>query len=521
MQKINTSQMRAVIYARYSSHNQTEQSIEGQLHDCHAFARKHNYTVLTEYIDRAKSAKTDHRPEFQRMIKDSERRLFDVIIVWKLDRFARNRYDSANYKAKLKKHGVRVLSAMENITANAEGILMESLLEGMAEYYSAELAEKVKRGMRETALKCHVYGSIPYGYRSENKKFAIDEDKAKVVRYIFSTYADGQTSIRNLLKYLHDNGIKNQKGNDFSKNSIQVMLSNPRYKGIYKYADIEIPGGMPRIIDDETFAECQRRLKYNKEKGSRFKARTVYILSGKLYCGLCKSVMVGDSVTSRNGSLYFYYTCSKRKTKSKDCRLKSVAKDYIENVVVDNILNTVLKDDIIERIAENAARIQEEQVNTGLIDCLKSSLKETETAIQNIMRAIEQGVITPTTTSRLRELESQAENIKYEIENEKLNNKTLSKEEILYLLNRLRKGDPNDTSYRQKLIDTFIYRIYVFEDKLLILYNYSNNENKEQEKSLLEYVSSSGCIGSPIRPVTKTIFFYGKILAQIYIRIHN
>ena len=121
-------------------------------------------------------------------------------------------------------------------------------------------------------------------------------------------------------------------------------------------------------------------------------------------------------------------------------------------------------------------------------------------------------------TSRLRELESQSENIKYEIENEKLNNKTLSKEEILYLLNRLRKGDPTDTSYRQKLIDTFIYRIYVFEDKLLILYNYSNKENKEQEKSLLECVSSSDCIGSSSWARTSDIMINSHALCQLSYR---
>ena len=115
--------MKAVIYARYSSDNQREESIEGQLRECMAYCKKNDITVLRTYIDRAMSAKTDHRPDFQRMIKDSAKGLFDVIIVWKLDRFARNRYDSAHYKAQLRKYGVKVLSATENISDGPGDIL--------------------------------------------------------------------------------------------------------------------------------------------------------------------------------------------------------------------------------------------------------------------------------------------------------------------------------------------------------------------------------------------------------------
>ena len=157
--------MKAVIYARYSSDSQREESIEGQLRECAAFAEKNGITVLRHYIDRAYSAKTDNRPEFQSMIKDSGKRLFDIVIVWKLDRFARNRYDSARYKATLKKNGVKVVSATEIISEGAEGIILESVLEGYAEYYSADLSEKVIRGMTDNALKCKFNGGMmPIGY---------------------------------------------------------------------------------------------------------------------------------------------------------------------------------------------------------------------------------------------------------------------------------------------------------------------------------------------------------------------
>ena len=139
--------MNVVIYARYSSDRQTEQSIEGQLKECYEYARRNGYTIVGEYIDRAISGTTDHRPEFLRMIADGDKKLFQAVLVYQLDRFARNRYDSATYKAKLKKNGIRVLSARENISDDASGVLMEAVLEGMAEYYSVELSQKIRRGM--------------------------------------------------------------------------------------------------------------------------------------------------------------------------------------------------------------------------------------------------------------------------------------------------------------------------------------------------------------------------------------
>lgn len=513
---MQTTNNRAVIYARYSSHQQTEQSIEGQLRDCHTFAERHGYNVVYEYIDRAKSAKTDHRPDFQRMIKDSEKHIFDVIIVWKLDRFARNRYDSASYKAKLKKHGVQVISAMENITQNAEGILMESLLEGMAEYFSAELSEKVRRGMRETALKCRTYGTVPFGYKSVNNKFAIDEDRAPVVKYIFETYAYNSISLKEILQNLKQKGIKNQFGRDFSKNVLQNILKNPRYKGIYKYADIEIPGGMPRIIDDKTFELAQKRLKFNAERGQGFKAKTKYILSDKLYCGYCKSSMHGECGTSRNGQPYFYYVCQKRKNKPSDCKKKRLHKEYIENLIINNILDNVLTDETINLIADNVTTLWQSlsTKHKQMIEYLNARLKETETSISNIMRAIEQGVFTSTTANRLKELEAEAENLRFEIDTEKSNSAIPDHDEIIYLLEQLREGDPRDIKYRQKLIDTFIYRIYAYDDKLIISYNYSN-KNGEQQKSLSELCSDSDQFGSPYISISEHLFFYGYALINI------
>lgn len=178
--------MKAVIYARYSSDSQHEEFIEGQIRKCTAFAEKNGITVLRHYIDRAFSAKTDNRPEFQNMIKDSNKKLFDTVIVWKLDRFARNRYDSARHKATLKKNGVKVVSATEAIADGSVGIMMETILEGMAEYYSVDLSEKVVRGMTDNALKCMFNGgTLPIGYIIDKEQL-----KSHYIGCLYKIYED-------------------------------------------------------------------------------------------------------------------------------------------------------------------------------------------------------------------------------------------------------------------------------------------------------------------------------------------
>lgn len=172
--------MNVVIYARFSSHSQTEQSIEGQLKACYEYAERNSYTVIGEYIDRALTGTNDNRPEFLRMIEDSGKKTFQGILVYQLDRFARNRYDSAVYKKKLKKNGVRVLSARENISEDASGILIESVLEGMAEYYSAELSQKIRRGLDINASKCLCTGGgVALGFKvDKDRHFQVDEDSS-------------------------------------------------------------------------------------------------------------------------------------------------------------------------------------------------------------------------------------------------------------------------------------------------------------------------------------------------------
>jgi len=249
---------KAVIYARYSSSTQSELSIEGQLQVCHEYAGHNGYEVVGTFIDRAISGTAaKNRPGFRQMLEDSADGGFEAVLVYQLDRFARNRFDSAMSKYLLRQNGVRVVSARETISGDASGILMEAVLEGMAEYYSCELSQKVRRGLTLNAQKGLYTGAgIPPGYKIRNKRFIVDTATAPTVRRVFSLYLANH-SIAEIVR---------QIGKPYNKGSIRRILSNPRYTGLYKYSDTEIPGAIPRIIDDETFRQAQALLGRKRQK---------------------------------------------------------------------------------------------------------------------------------------------------------------------------------------------------------------------------------------------------------------
>lgn len=276
--------MKAIIYARYSSDNQREESIEGQIRECMEFAERNGITVFGTYIDRALSAKTDNRPEFQRMIKDSYRKLFDTVLVWKLDRFARNRYDSAYYKNILKKNGVKVISAKENISDGPEGVLLESMLEGWAEYYSVDLSEKIGRGLTENALKGKMNGGgLTFGYRMKDQRLEIDEATAPVVVEIFTRYADGER-MTDIAKDLTRRGIRTSQGNKITLNVVHYLLKNRRYIGEYKFRDMVIHDAIPPIVSEELFNRVQEIMARNQKAPAMRKAEDDYILTTNVIC---------------------------------------------------------------------------------------------------------------------------------------------------------------------------------------------------------------------------------------------
>lgn len=464
--------MKAVIYARYSSDSQREESIEGQLRECKEYAERNGITVLSTYIDRALSAKTDNRPDFQRMIKDSAKGLFDIVLVWKLDRFARNRYDSAHYKAILKKNGVKVVSAKEAIAEDSTGILLESLLEGYAEFYSVELSEKIHRGQKENALKgLNNGGGIPLGYvLGSDKRLAVDPVTAPVVLEIFTRYAEGET-VRAIVESLNERGLQTKRNKPYNMNSFNAILKNRKYIGEYKYQDVVIPGGVPAIVPQELFNRVQERMERNKRAPAMSKADEVFLLTIKLFCGKCGRLMVGESGTSHTGKKHYYYKCGSAKRKT-GCTKKAVKKDWIENLVVERTMQMIFDDTMLEAIAGMVLEVQARE-NTSL-PVLKEQLAQAEQGIQNMLNAIQQGIFTPSTKQRLEELEETKERLTVSILQEELQKPRLTKEQVLFFLQRFRAIDTNKQEQRQRLIDSFVNAVYVYDDKIILTFNYQD-----------------------------------------------
>jgi len=483
--------MNVVIYCRYSSQQQNEQSIEGQIKVCMEFAERNNYTIIGEYIDRAISGKTDNRPEFQRMIEDSSKKCFQGILVYQLDRFSRNRYDSAIYKARLKKNSVRVLSARENISDDASGIIMESILEGMAEYYSAELSQKVKRGMSINATKCLSNGGvIPLGLRVDiDRHYQIDEDSAPIVRKIFEMYSNGSTMV-DIIKHLNSKCFKTSRNDEFKKDSITRMLKNKKYIGTYSYGDLEIRNAIPSIVSEDLFEKVQLIMNKNKHAPARAKAKEEYILTTKLFCGHCKDMMTGYSGTSSTKKIYNYYVCNN--SKKKICDKKNVKKHYIEDLVITEA-RKLLTDENINKIANEVVSVMEKEKDTSNLKRFNKLLKDNEKQKQNLIESLkicDVDSVKKAIFDEIAKMDLKHLNIEKEILSESKQNFCLTVPQIKFFLTQMKKGNINDIKNRKVLINVFINRIYLYDDRLTLIFN-TQDSNVEITNSLLNNVESS------------------------------
>lgn len=512
------------LYMRYSSDRQSEQSIEGQLRELLAYCTKHAYRVSAVYVDRAISAHTSmtKRPAFQQMLADSKRASWNIVLVWKLDRFARNRQDSAAARALLYKNGCSVESATEAISATKEGRLLESVLEGLNEYYSDELREKIIRGNRESALKGNALGgSVPLGYKIENKKWALDPLTAPLVAEAFDRYANGET-VATICDDFNARGYRTAKGAKFNKSSFKNIFRNEKYIGVYKYKDIRRENAVPRIVTDDVWAKVKARLKVNEEAPARGKAKVPYLLAGKIFCGRCGSQMVGECGRSKNGHTYNYYSCAGRKTR-RTCNKKPVPKDWIEDMVTQDALE-VLTDDVIEYVATVAAKQSEEEIQQDTnIPAIREQIADIERKVRNLTKAIEASGMAPDVlVARIAELESQRKGLSAQLLEEQHSVIHLTKDMVVYYLESVRKQAIPLESQKKMLIDLFINSVTVYDDepgylKFVTAYNLSSIPSKTfriSTSSVESGCSDMGTNGPPLDANPNTITVFGMVFVQ-------
>ncbi len=484
--------MNVVLYLRYSSDKQDEQSIEGQRRICESFCEQNGMRIIGEYIDRAASAFKDieKREQFQKMLKDSAKHHFDAVVVYKLDRFARTIHDHAISKHKLKKNGVDLISASETITNKPEGVIMESVLMGMAEYFSMELSQKVTRGMNETALKGNFCGGpIPIGYKVENKKLVVDELTAPLVKEAFERYSKGQT-IAQICNAFNERGLITAKGTPYNKSSFRTMFKNERYIGIYRYKEIVNENGIPPIIEKELFETVQERLRKNAKAPARGKAKVEYLLAQKIFCGHCGAVMTGECGTSKNGEKYNYYTCGNRKRKH-SCSKKNLRKEWIEKTVVQDA-KALLTPERIEEIADMVVKEADlEMRKNSIIPSLQAELKEIEKAINGIIKIIERGADSDAIVERINTLERQKKDLKIRIADEEKLIERLDREHVIWWLERFTEGDVNDIDYQRLIIYTLVNSVTVWDEpdgwfKITTIYNLKDNNAKTYRCSVFD-----------------------------------
>lgn len=478
---------KAAAYARYSSENQRDESIDAQLCAIEEFARKNDIVIVATYIDRAKSATTADRPSFQEMIKMSETGTFDTIIVHKLDRFARSKYDSAIYKQKLKVNKVSLLSVTENLDGTPESIILESVLEAMAEYYSKNLAREIMKGTMENAKKTvHCGGIPPLGFDVVDKHLAINEHEAEAVRIIFQMYAEGEGYTR-IINTLNDKGYKTKLGNKFGKNSLFEILRNEKYIGVYTYNKssgktakgtynrhaykddsevVRVNNGCPQIVSDELFRKVEQRRLQNQNSTARNRERQKYLLSGLVFCGQCGSPMHANR---RRKESQLTFRCNK-KAQTVSCNAKEVNMAYLENYVLDELQTSIFSNVRIPEImrlierhrssVENDAKSASEAVITLIKGVQKNKAK--------IMKAIENGICESYFAERLKELTQQEETLKAKLLiASQPKSFSITRKEVALLINSFRRmRAENNFNGLRKIIQNFVDAIKVTDDRI-------------------------------------------------------
>jgi site-specific DNA recombinase len=485
----NSQVTKVVAYCRYSSDSQRSESIDAQLRAIEDFCVKNGYIIVDKYIDEALTGTVDARPAFQRMIDESDSNKFQAVIVHKFDRFARNKYDSVFYKRELRRKGIRVVSVLEPMDDSPESIILESLLEGMAEYYSANLSREIRKGQTENALKGWWNGGIPplgYRHNKETRRLEIIEEEAATVRQIFEMFANGYEFLE-ICNRLNAQGAKTKRGHKFKLTSLYCILSNEQYLGKMYYRKTKKSWGlgkreqinnediivfdMPenRIISDELWDEVQAKLASKNTKPSG-RPKVKYLLRGLIKCGSCGSNFCGSGrqkKKTQNGVKYYYvYSCSKKQ----NCEKKSISKVYIENQIKKLLLNHVFTKTNIVRIAKAC----EAYFKTLNIDEYKqsASIKQWLTRYENQKNAVIdimlEGLISKEECKqRIAGLDNKIK--EYKAKQNLIPKTKYTKEEIANQLYEI-KGtiDTCDDDELAKIFNMFIDAVYIYKNGIKV-----------------------------------------------------
>lgn len=379
----NDTARRVAIYARYSSHAQREESIDQQLEVCRAWCAAHGCDVVATYADEHRSGRsTEGRDEFLRMVSDARGGAFDVVLVYKLDRFARDRYDAAIYRKRLRDAGVEVRSAMENIPDGPEGRLLEAVVEGVAEWYSADLSQKTLRGMRHNAERCLANGVQVFGYAIVDGRYEVDPEQAAIVRRVFADWARGVPSAH-IARELAAEGVRTARGGVPKKGWPSSVVHDVRYLGTYVWGDVRVEGGMPRIVTDEEWVAAHNR----PRRPTMAPTRTHdYPLSGRLVDRATGLPMFGYSAKGRHGRDYAYYGVIE------DGHRRLVRRELVEGAVVRAVRSALADAALVEDVVARVMDWQRRSIDSPDVLGARATLRSVAAEEERLLDAIQAGL---------------------------------------------------------------------------------------------------------------------------------
>ena len=423
-------------YCRKSTTGQREESIEAQQRAIVAYAATCGFDLVKIYKDHGNSGRNGERPQFSQMVADAIAGGAQVIIVHKLDRFFRNAERQTLVEAQLRRHGVRVLSATEHFDDSPQGQFMRNITKAINQWYSANLAQEVMKGLRENAMGArNTGGPPPLGYAVDKAtgKFVIEPREAEAVRIIYRMYLQ-DTGYAAIIDELNRGGYKTRRGQPFGKNSIYEILRNEKYTGVYVWnrlapADpdghvsrrrlkpksewVYIENGMPRIIEPEDFRRAQIAMEKRRHKSGQARAKVFYLLSGLVYCGGCGGPMGGEVRRYKSHGdtpvEYRYYVCTTRKRMhAAGDHVRAVPADKLESAVLEYLQRIVLNPATMEAMcAAVLAAMQQGDSPAEKAAEYRKQAAALQRKIDRLYTAIENGLDGPDTIRRIKEMQAQ------------------------------------------------------------------------------------------------------------------
>lgn len=480
--------IRVAIYARFSCDKQRDESIDDQVFECKKYCEKMGYVVVAIYPDYALSGRSDDRPQFLRMIEDAKTGLFDVILVWKMDRFARNMQDHFYYEHILNDCGVTIDSVRENIAGTSiEATGNKALSALVAEMQSRKGAEDAMRGMLGKARRCEYLGDSTFGLSHEGNVITLHPTEAPIAAKAHFDLLAG-VSIGGIVEWMISEGVKTTRGKDANYNFVYHMLKSMKYAGVYiwghqkdeygnkvldEYGNpvplVYIEGGIPAIVSMETKLACLKRLTYRK----RYKTKANYSLSGKMYCSKCGEPMHGETAHSHSGEEYFYYMCRKKRSAC----LGTFPKDAVEEAVITSVRRLLKDADTCERLADKFIDFKRKKKSNASIDAVKKELKGIAKQRENILKAVAEGMEYRYVSDKLDALKRQETALQGKIERLKHSASEITKEDLLRFFRALSEGALDD----EAIMRAFVSRVWAYEDEVVVVMNFYDTDTSQYE----------------------------------------